>query len=76
MHENKALFLFFCFSSYIYILSTFHKKSGILISDLYFYNIKIKPQDKYAKNHKSLLFFSLFSFGRARSLAEASDPAD
>ena len=54
MHENKAFFLD------IYIFATFHRKPGILISDLYFYNIKIKPLKKYAENHKSLFFFSFF----------------
>jgi hypothetical protein len=56
MHENKAFFLD------IYIFATFHRKLGILISDLYFYNIKIKSLKKYARKPQISPFFSL-SFG-------------
>ena len=58
MYENKAFFLD------IYIFATFHRKPGILISDLYFYNIKIKPLKKYARKPQISLFF-LFLLGWA-----------
>jgi len=42
MHENKILFFLVFSDICIYIFVTFHRKSGILIPDLYFYNIKIQ----------------------------------
>jgi hypothetical protein len=39
IHENKVFFLFF----HIFVFAIFHRKSGILIPDLYFYSIKYKP---------------------------------
>jgi hypothetical protein len=39
MHENKIYFFVF---PDIYIFATFYKKPGILIPDLYFYNLKIQ----------------------------------
>jgi hypothetical protein len=54
MHENKTFFIDIFFA-------TFQRKSGILISDLYFYNIKmptnINPKwwKNMLKNHKLFL---------------------
>jgi hypothetical protein len=53
----------------IYIYATFHRKLDILISNLYFYNIKIKPLNKYAKKPQISLFF-LFLLRWAGSLAD------
>jgi hypothetical protein len=64
MHENKALF-------YRYFFATFQRKLGILISDLYFYSIKmptnINPKwwENMLENHKLFLkgfwkFYEIF----------------
>ena len=66
MHENKIYFFMFC------------RKPGILIPDLYFYNIKIQTNidqnalKKYAGNHKfsENIFLNFFGLGRTRSSKE------